>query len=35
MAYETRLGLESIASDEMAEAVGRFVSGEGRHGSGV
>ena len=35
MAYETRLGLESIASEEMAEAVGRFVSGEGRHGSGV
>jgi len=35
MAYETRLGLESIASAEMAEAVGRFVSGEGRHGSGV
>jgi enoyl-CoA hydratase len=35
MAYETRLGLDSIASDQMAEAVGRFVSGEGRHGSGV
>ncbi|CAN5401925.1 crotonase/enoyl-CoA hydratase family protein [soil metagenome] len=35
MANETRLGLDSIASDQLAEAVGRFVSGEGRHGSGV
>jgi len=35
MSTETELGLESVRSDETAEAVGRFVSGEGRHGSGV
>lgn len=35
MSNETRLGLGSLASPQMFEAVGRFVSGEGRHGSGV
>lgn len=35
MSTETRLGLDSVRSDETAEAVARFVSGEGRHGSGV
>jgi enoyl-CoA hydratase len=32
LAEETRLGLESLASPEMAEAVGRFVAGAGRGG---
>lgn len=35
MANETDLGIGSLRSPEMFEAVGRFVSGEGRHGSGV
>lgn len=35
MGRETELGLASVTSDETAEAVGRFVSGDGRHGSGV
>lgn len=35
MFTETRLGLDSVTSDETTEAVARFVSGEGRHGSGV
>lgn len=35
MAHETELGVESLKSPQMFEAVGRFVSGEGRHGSGV
>lgn len=35
MANETRLGIGSLSSPQMFEAVGRFVSGEGRHGSGV
>lgn len=35
MANETELGIRSLSSPQMFEAVGRFVSGEGRHGSGV
>jgi enoyl-CoA hydratase len=35
MQLETRLGLETLASDETAAAVGRFVGGQGRGGAGV
>ena len=35
MALETRLGLDSVRSEETAAAVGRFVGGEGRGGAGV
>lgn len=35
MAHETELGIGSLRSPQMFEAVGRFVAGEGRHGSGV
>ncbi|HTN99382.1 MAG TPA: crotonase/enoyl-CoA hydratase family protein [Microthrixaceae bacterium] len=35
MENESRLGMDAIRSPEMFEAVGRFVGGEGRHGSGV
>lgn len=35
MANETELGIGSLRSPQMFEAVGRFVSGEGRHGEGV
>jgi hypothetical protein len=30
---ETRVGLDSLASPEIAEGVGRFVGGAGRSGS--
>lgn len=35
MRLETQLGLDSVNSEETAAAVGRFVGGEGRGGSGV
>ncbi len=35
MENESKLGIEALKSPEMFEAVGRFVQGEGRHGSGV
>lgn len=35
MANETELGITALRSPQMFEAVGRFVAGEGRHGSGV
>ncbi|MGB3409951.1 MAG: crotonase/enoyl-CoA hydratase family protein [Microthrixaceae bacterium] len=35
MENESRLGMDALKSPEMIEAVGRFVGGEGRHGSGV
>ncbi|MCB1255476.1 MAG: crotonase/enoyl-CoA hydratase family protein [Microthrixaceae bacterium] len=35
MTNETALGIESLKSPEMFEAVGRFIDGEGRHGTGV
>jgi len=35
LAMETRLGLATIRSGETAEGAARFVSGAGRHGSGI
>ena len=33
MAFETNVGIASVASGETVEGASRFASGEGRHGS--